>query len=142
MSKYTAIKTEHQKRYNDLFEECHVFWAFSNEQFIENAKKHPLKDGEKYVQIPGGGFMPKGYLDKLQSGLTAIKKWEKQAMNDVKAEEAILYELNNYECFYSCEIDDVVDHFAGKYSVDQIRAVYRKYSNLKTKTEKAQEYSL
>ncbi len=142
MAKYTEIKTEHEKRYSDLFNKCDVFWAFSNEQFAEGRKKHPLKKGEKYIRIPGGGFMPKFNFDEFQTGLTAIKKWKTQAMKEVKAEEAILYELNNYECFYSCEIDDVVDHFEGKYTIEEIRKVYRKYASLATRSEKAQEIAL
>lgn len=142
MAKYTAIKAEHEKRYAALFDKCHVFWAFSNEQFKEGAAKHPLQPGEKYVSIGMGGYLPKSNFDELQAGLTAIKKWKAQAMKEVKAEEAILYELNNYECFYSCDITDVVEHFEGKYTEDEIRKVYRKYANLKTETAKAQEDTL
>lgn len=142
MAKYTAIKAEHEKRYAELFDSCHVFWAFSNEQFKEGAAKNPTKAGEKYVSIGQGGYLPKSNFDELQAGLTAIKKWKTQAMKEVKAEEAILYELNNYEAFYSGEIDDVVDHFEGKYTVEEIRKVYRKYVNLQLETEKAQEASL
>lgn len=140
MSKYIDIKNEHQERYSKLFDDCGVFWAFSKEQFEKN--KTPLKDGDKYVSIGGGGYLPKGNFDKLQAGLTAVKKWKAEAMRAVKAEEAILHELNNFECFYSCELDDVVEVFEGKYTVEEIRKVYNKYATLETKTAKAQEYAL
>jgi len=129
MAKYTAIKTEHEKRYAELFDQCGVFWAFSNEQFAEGKAKHPIPEDEKYVSIGAGGFLPKSNFDALQTGLTAIKKWKTQAMKEVKAEEAILYELNNYEAFYSGELDDVFDALDGKYTADEIRTVYRKYQS-------------
>jgi hypothetical protein len=141
MAKYTDIKDEHAKRYAKLFDKCHVFWAFSDEQMKEGKAKNPIKEGEKYVSIGSGGFMPKSNFDELQAGLTAIKKWKAQAMKEVKAEEAILYELNNYEAFYSGEIDDVIDALDGKYTAEEIRKVYKKYQTLAGSIEKANEGS-
>lgn len=139
---YNQVKTEHQRRYDELFTACGVFWAFSNEQFAEGKKEHPVKEGEKYTSIGSGGFMPSANYPQLEKGLKDIKKWYKQAMKEVKSEQAILHELNNYECFYSCDIDDVVEYFEGKYTIEEIRKVYRKYTNLNLQTEKAKEATL
>lgn len=143
MAKYTQVNAEHQKRYDELFTECGVFWAFSNEQFKEGAAAHPLEPGEKYVTIGMGGYLPKRNLDKLNEGLAKIKAWKKQAMRDVKAEDAILYELNNYECFYSGDITDALDALKPMgYTREAVQKVYKKYQRQALEREYADEHAL
>ena len=103
---YEAIKKQAQEKLTVLFNECGVFFAFSNEQFEEN--KTPLKDGEKYVSIGAGGYMPKSKVDDYITGSKLINKWEKAEIKKLKdgKELHILNELRNYECFYTCDIDD------------------------------------
>lgn len=127
--RYTEIKKESSRRHEELFADSGVFWAFSNKQFEEN--KTPLKPGEKYVSIGAGGYMPRGNYEKLVEGGKAIKKWEKQAMKEVKAEEAILYELNNHEAFYTGTIEDAMDVLGELgYTEEQVKAVYHKHNNV------------
>lgn len=128
MAKYTAIKAELEKRHTELFNKCQVFWAFSQEQFLEGTAKYPLPKGEKYVSIGMGGFMPKSKHGELTAGLAALKQWEKGAIKQAKADEVILYELNNYECFYTGEITDALEVLEPLgYTPEQVRAVYHKY---------------
>jgi len=129
------IKKEKQKMVSELFEKCGVFFAFSEKQFEEN--KTPLKEGEKYVSIGGGGYLPKGKVKEFQEGMEAIERYGKQKVKKNNLAEAqILDELQNYECFYTGDISDVVDLFEGTYTVKQIRDVYNKYR------EENQEYAL
>ena len=92
---YQSIKKQEQEQYNQLFRDCGVFWAFSNQQFEEN--KTPLKEGEKYVSIGAGGYLPKGNVEKLREGMKAIKKQTAAAIKNTKGAriEAIKHELNN-----------------------------------------------
>jgi hypothetical protein len=132
---YQDIKKEKQKMTTELFEKCGVFFAFSEEQFEEN--KTPLKEGEKYVSIGGGGYMPKGSIKAFEEGMKAISNYGKQKVKQGNlAESEILYELQNHECFYTGDISDVVDLFEGTYTEKQIRDVYNKYR------EENQEYAL
>lgn len=129
---YSELKKQHQDKYTELFDEIGMFWAFSNEQFNEGKAKNPVTEGHKYVSIGMGGYFPGQNKKRYAEGMAAIDAWHKEATAQVKAdaletEKAILYELNNYECFYSGDIDDVVDLFEGTYTVDEIRKVYRKY---------------
>jgi hypothetical protein len=123
---YQNIKKEKQKMTTELFEKCGVFFAFSDKQFDEN--KTPLKEGEKYVSIGGGGYMPKGSIKAFEEGMKAINSYGKQKVKKSNLQETeILYELQNHECFYTGDISDVVDLFEGTYTVKQIRDVYNKY---------------
>lgn len=123
---YGSIKKEKEKMTSELFEKCGVFFAFSDEQFLEN--KTPLKEGEKYISIGGGGYMPKGNYDTFKEGMKSITKIGKKKVEENKlAETEILYELNNHECFYTSDYSDVVDMFKGTYTEEQIRDVYNKH---------------
>lgn len=128
---YQEIKQKREKDTNDLFTNLGVFWAFSNEQFAKN--KTPLQDGEKYVDIGAGGFMPKHNVDAFLEGMKNIDIAFKTAIKDNKAREThILYELNNHECFYTGRIDDALDVLGEEYTEVEVKEVYKKY--------KAQKY--
>ena len=124
---YKEIKDKHAKAYNDLMEQSGVFWAFNNDQFKEGIKKLEksghLKKGDKLVRIPAGGLCPKHNINILLKGIKQANKTKTKELKEAK-KEAILYELNNYECFYTGEIDDVVDIFKGIYTFADIKKVY------------------
>lgn len=124
MAKYTAIKARVQEKHQELSDKCHLFWAFSDEQFNEGKAKHPLVGDEKYVAIGAGGYMPKRYLDTWIEGTKVIDRWRKAEIKRAKAEEVILYELNNYEAFYTGEIDDAMEVLGDNYTREEVMAVY------------------
>jgi hypothetical protein len=66
------LKREQDQKLSALFAECGVFWAFSEEQFHKN--KTPLQEGEKYVSIGAGGYLPKGHVSKFSEGMERIRK--------------------------------------------------------------------
>jgi hypothetical protein len=120
----TDLKNEKQERYSSLMKDCLIFFAFSTEQFNEG--KTPLKEGEKYVSIGHGGYMPKGQTENWLTGCTQIEKWYKAEVKKSKnQDEEILYELRNCECFYVGDPSDVYDRLP--YSKEKINAVYRKH---------------
>lgn len=124
MKTIQAINQKVHEMNEMLNKECGLFWAFSKEQFKEN--KTPLKEGEKYVSIGHGGYLPKSNLDKLVEGWDAIKKWRDQQIKFLKdAPSAILYEINNRECFFSGDLRDIYELFEGIYTQEFIDEVYK-----------------
>ncbi len=112
-----------QDKVNKLMPSLGVFWAFSDKQFQEN--KTPLKDGEKYVSIGMGGYIPKGNADALIKGMKEIAKEFKQAMKDEKARKAhIAYELNNHEAYYSRDISSTLDALGEDFTREEVLSVY------------------
>ena len=122
---HQEIKKQYQDKLSELFKECGVFFAFSNEQFQEN--KTPLSDGDKYVSMGHGGYLPKSKVDAYISGMKELNKWEKAEIKKEKdgKEKHILYELNNHECFYVGDIEDAAAVLP--YPKKDIWKVYEKY---------------
>jgi len=119
--KYAQVREQEQEKYSQLNKECGLFWAFSNKQFDES--KTPLKEGDKYIRIGMGGFLPKSNLDKWLKGMKDIERWTKRAKKN--ATEVILYELNNYECFYTGDITDAMPRLKELgYTLEEVKKVY------------------
>lgn len=113
--KYQEIRAEKENRLSSLLAECKVFFAFSTQQFDEN--KTPLQEGEKYVSIGGGGYMPKSKVETFKKGLADLDTWCSGELEKYKLQdEHIKYELYNHECFYMgdpqtvCDLLPMYDH--------------------------------
>jgi len=123
MKSIGELKKERQSKNTELFNKVGLFFAFSDKQFEEG--KTTLKEGDKYVSIGGGGYLPKSNVDELLNGLEAIKSWYNSEVKKNKAEEKeIAYELNNHECFYTNDLSDVYQIFEGTYTKEQINKVF------------------
>ena len=123
---YPEIKKEVENKQTILFKECKLFWAFSNEQFVQN--KTELQEGEKYVSIGGGGYMPKSSVEIFTKGMKEIEAWKKAEVKKNKdgQEEQILYELNNHEAFYTQDIEDTYQALGKQYTRKEIWKVFYK----------------
>lgn len=118
------IKKQKEKKTHDFMTECKIFFAFSNEQFEKN--KIPLDEGDKYVSIGAGGYMPKSLVKKFDEGLKAINKEYKDAVKEHKLrKENILYELKNREAFYTGEIEETLEALGSDYTAEEVMEVYR-----------------
>lgn len=118
------LRKKQTEKTNKLFTDCLVFWAFSNEQFEQNKTK--LEDGEKYVSMGAGGYIPKSKVETLQNGIKEINKWFKAATKDSKTRVAnILYELNNHEAYYTGDINATLDALGSDYTHEEVLKVYR-----------------
>lgn len=111
------------ERFNKIFEEHGVFYAFSKKQFDESAK-----EGVTYESGPSGMICPKGttqiVLDKMDK---VIQEAIQQDIAENTIEGIIERELVNYECFYVGDITEAVAALKC-YDVteDQVLDIYRK----------------
>jgi hypothetical protein len=133
MKSISELQNIRQSKNSELFEKVGLFFAFSNEQFAKN--KTPLKEGDKYVSIGAGGYLPKSNIGDFRNGLKEIEKWYRGEIKQNKSEkDEIIYELYNHECFYTGDIATVVELFAGTYTEGQINEIFLK-EKLKTKNQ-------
>ena len=103
-----------------------AFYAFSNAQFDE--QKVP---GITYLRGPGGLLIPKGNEKALLSEMqSAVDTGIAARLAEYPIDDIIAYELGNYECYYSGDIEDAVRALS-IYNVthDQVLAVYNKTKN-------------
>lgn len=118
------IKKQREDKQTVLFNECGLFWAFSDQQFAEN--KTPLQEGEKYVSIGMGGYLPKGKVDAFSAGMKEINKWYKKEVADNKdlRRKEIIYELGNHEAWYTHEIEDTLAALGSGYTAKEVWKVF------------------
>lgn len=124
MKSLGEIKTEKEEKMSALIKDCLMFFAFSNEQFNEN--KTPLLEGEKYVHIGMGSYLPKGKVEAFRSGMQEINTWYKESIKDSKLrKENIEYELSNHESYYTGDIENALESLGSDYSREEVRQVYK-----------------
>lgn len=102
-----------------------VFFAFSNEQFEES--KTELQPNEKYVRLQGGGFIPELQFNSFIKEMVKVQDDFKKAVeeNNLK-EKHIIYELQNYECFYTMDPTEAINALSDFYSEKEILEVFYK----------------
>lgn len=116
--KVQELKDKHQKDYSNCMNSFGVFWAFSDQQFAEG--KTLLEEGDKYVSIGGGGYMPKSKVDNMLIALKEIDKKHRQNIKRIKGSvEEIISSVNNYEG----NINDTIREFDGIYTPEYIMRV-------------------
>jgi len=123
---YVELKKEKEKRFDKLLNDVGMFFAFSNEQFVKN--KTPLENGDKYVSIGSGGYMPKSMVNLYLRSSDELNKWYKSEMkkNKNNALAEIEYELANYECYYTGSINDAFEILKDRYTKKEVLSVYYK----------------
>lgn len=125
MKTIEEIKLERESKMDVLIRECQMFFAFTNEQFAKN--KVTIIESDTYVAIGGGGYMPKSLVSTFVQGSKAINRQYKDAIKNNKQRRAnILYELINHEAFYTCDIDDTLEHLGTDYTRSEVQEVYNK----------------
>ena len=113
-----------EEAHEALMEECGAFYAFNNQQF--NAKK---KDGVKYMSLGKGTIVPTDKAKELVDGLAKImEQGISQDKKDHTPRQIIVRDLNNYESFYTGDIEDTVNCLKGYgegFTRDDIRKVFK-----------------
>jgi len=120
------IKKEKQKMVDKILTDCRVFFAFSNSQFEEGKKETPLEEGDKYISIGAGGYMPKSKLAEFEKGFKDMKAWYKKTIKENKeARRALIVkELANHEAYYTCCIADTLVALGKDFKPKEVWAVF------------------
>lgn len=123
MKNIIQIKEEKQIRLTKLINDCSIFFAFTKKQFEEN--KTPLEEGEKYMELGSGTYIPKSKFKNYLTGIKALKKWFSEEVETNQARrQHIMYELSNHEVYYTNDISDALAALGGDYTKEEVRAVY------------------
>ena len=120
----TEIKSQQESKVSDVIKKCGVFFAFSNKQFEEG--KTTLKEGEKYISIGLGGFMPKGNIESWQTSMNEIDQWFKSQTqaSEQSRYDHIAYELINHEAYYTGDIQTTLDALGLGYTAEDVWKVF------------------
>jgi hypothetical protein len=119
----SQIKQAYQNKINKLLTNCLVFWAFNQTQFDDNKTK--LQDGDKYISIGGGGYMPKSCRRKFLVGIDYINKWYKnECKNPTKRKNLIIDTLHNYEAFYTGELAEVLEILGDDFEYTEVKNIF------------------
>ena len=119
------LKDIQEQQVSALIKETKMFFAFSNEQFEKS--KTSLEDGEKYVNLGAGCFIPKFQVNNFLDGTEKIKKEFSAAVKANKGmrKKLIAYELANHEAWYTGEIDDTMSALGAGYTKKEVWAVWQ-----------------
>jgi len=94
----------------ELFKECGVFFAFSNEQLQEGLSKIEREDGDKFTDLGGGMFCLSKNVDTFIAKMEAITKSAiEQDIEENGINAIIMRELANYETQITSDISDTVE---------------------------------
>ena len=126
-----TLKEEYRQKTNELLRKHEVFWAFNEEQLREGINKYNISKDNKMVNIGMGGYMPSKYLSSYLKETEELYNWYKSQLKELRKsraelEKVILYELNNYECFYTGDIDDACEALP-TVSRKEVLKVYKKH---------------
>ena len=127
MKTLSELKTMQEEKVNQLIKEVSMFFAFSTQQFKDN--KTPLKEGEKYVHLGAGCYIPKGQVDNYLNGMDSIRKWFKAEVKATKGmrKENIKYQLSNHEAWYTGTIDDTMTALGSGYTKKEVWTVWQEF---------------
>lgn len=108
MSKYTELKeVKFQAKMSEVLERNKVFFAFSELQLVEGLATINEKR-ENVTSLGSGAILPKENVTKYLDEMLEISGWFNNEVKKLNVNEVIRYELNNYECYYTGDIEDAM----------------------------------
>lgn len=110
------------ERQTKALDKAGAFFAFSKSQFEEQKV-----EGVKYMNGPAGMICPVDTYSVLADELNKIYQSSiKQDIEENGLTNIVIRELNNYECYYSGDIEDAVDALKDyPISYNDVQTVYK-----------------
>jgi hypothetical protein len=119
------LKKRKEDQMQALNKSCGLFWAFNDKQLAEGIAKNPLSEGDKYVRLKFGGFIPKSKVQAFIDGLDAINaEYKKDLKRNRLKKTNIAYELNNHEAYYTGCVESTLAALGEGYSRREVLEVY------------------
>lgn len=106
---HAGLKAKQSKEFN-AFEG--IFFAFSNEQFVEGMQKVGLtvNDTDKICSLGAGGYMLKSQREAFRTMIDRQEMERKEFRKDQKnLLDALVYELRNHEYCITYDASDALD---------------------------------
>lgn len=127
MNTYEEINKEFHDKLSTLLETNKAFWAFSDSQLQEGMDKYGIVNKSELISFRGGMIAPKVNIKAISLGITGLEAKRKQAIKErADIKKIILYELNNYECFYTGDIEDALPALTAlDITRDQVMEVFK-----------------
>lgn len=112
-----------------LFEKTGTFFAFSQEQFEDQAKEKA-----KYVSCGNGMYCQSEHIETLKTEYPTIIKNARELDLKENGESAIIRrELFNHECFYTNDIEEVVERLE-PYGISE-ESILNKFKEIRSKED-------
>lgn len=106
---YKTLKNKiYQNKLSKLLDDNKAFFAFSESQLLEGIEKTKSKR-EDLVSLGAGMIIPKQNIKTFNDGMAKLQKWLKNKVKNINPNEIIIYELNNYESYYTNDITDALE---------------------------------
>lgn len=126
MKTISQINREYRDKQTEMFNRYGVIFAFSDKQFEQQRKQ-----GMEYISAGCGMLVPQDNEDLVFAELEALRQRKGEEMrSNVPREQYIFDALNNYECFWTGDVDNALEDALNYYpdcSYDEVFRIYIKY---------------
>ncbi len=129
MNKKELLEKYNRNYTEEDFYKQNVTYAFSQEQLQKAMKKLGATSKDELTSFGFGSICLKSKLKEIIQWMTNKEKeredWLK-SLTDKEKDIIIEYELYNYECTYTYDIENVVDLFKNVFSWNDIMSVFHR----------------
>lgn len=129
MTKNELLEIYNKNYTEEEFYKQNVTYAFSNEQLQNAMKKLGATSENELTSFGFGSICLKSKFKKIMQWILNREEERKNWLKNLTNEEKniiIEYELYNYECDYTYDIDNVVDLFKDVFEYNDIMRVFHK----------------
>ncbi len=129
MTKKELLEIYNKSYTEEEFYEKNVTYAFSNEQLQNAMKKLGATSENELTSFGYNTICLKSKVKEIVNWILEKQKEKENWIKNLSQEEKdiiIEYELYNYECTYTYDIDDVVDIFKNVFEYNDIMRVFHK----------------
>lgn len=129
MTKKELLEIYNKNYTEEEYYKQNVTYAFSNEQLQNAMKKLGATNEDELTSFGYGSICLKSKFKEIMQWILK-KEQEKQewlkSLSDKEKDIIIKYELYNYECDYTDDIESVVDLFKNIFTWNDIMSVFHK----------------